>query len=348
LARQPGVEQVLVTKRGSELARRAQQDHVRVHEVPWLIGLDPGAWAALGGEMLRFRPHIIHAHDGHALWLALQARRWLGLLAWVFIAPAAQEFKDTLARVLGTRRVDFHIRRRSGLTRLLAGDSAWIRADHVVAVSAAVKDVLVSDGRAAGEVTVIPDGIDPYEVGRAAQEPANIRQRLHLPAGTPLVVNVAALVDHKDQHTLLRAARHARVARPDLHWAIAGEGVLRGSLTAEIGRLGLADRVHLLGYVEQADALIRECDVFVMSSKEEGLGSVILNALALEKPVVATAAGGIPEILPAAALVPVGDATALADKVVAALDHPAPVPLPARFTASAMAQGVLDVYRSLL
>jgi glycosyltransferase involved in cell wall biosynthesis len=85
-----------------------------------------------------------------------------------------------------------------------------------------------------------------------------------------------------------------------------------------------------------------------MSSKEEGLGSVILNALALEKPVVATAAGGIPEILPAAALVPVGDATALADKVVAALDHPAPVPLPARFTASAMAQGVLDVYRSLL
>jgi len=272
----------------------------------------------------------------------------LALLAWVFIAPAAQEFKDTLARVIGTRRVDFHIRRRRGLTRLLAGDSAWIRADHVVAVSAAVKDVLVSDGRSAGEVSIIADGVDPHEVRRAAQEPANIRQRLRLPAGTPLAVNVAALVDHKDQHTLLRAARQARAARPDLHWAIAGEGSLRGSLTAEIRRLGLADRVHLLGYVERADALIAECDVFVMSSKEEGLGSVILNALALEKPVVATAAGGIPEILPAAALVPVGDATALADKVVAALDHRSPVPLPPQFTAVAMAQGVLDVYRSLL
>ena len=316
--------------------------------MPWLVGLEPRAWAALGGEMVRFRPHIIHAHDGHSLWLALQARRWLGLLACVFIAPAAREFKDTLARVLGTRRVDFHIRRRRGLTRLLAGDSAWMRADHVVAVSAAVKDVLVADGRSAGEVTVVPDGIDPLETRREAQEPANIRQRLHLPAGTPLAVNVAALVDHKDQHTLLRAAGYARAARPDLHWAIAGEGFLRGSLTAEIRRLGLADRVHLLGYVENADALIRECDVFVMSSKEEGLGSVILNALALEKPVVATAAGGIPEILPAAALVPVGDATALAGKVVAALDHPSPVPLPLRFTAVAMAQGVLDVYRSLL
>ena len=304
---------------------------------------------ALGGEMLRFRPHIIHAHDGHALWLALQARRWLRLLAWVFIAPAAQEFQDTLARVIGTRRVDFHIRLRRGLTRLLTGDSAWIRADHVLAVSAAVKDVLVSDGRAAGEVTVIPDGIDPAETRRIAQEAANVRQLYRLPAGVPLAVNVAALVEHKDQRTLLRAAQHARAARPDLHWAIAGEGPLRGSLTAEIARRGLGDRVHLLGYVEKADALIRESDVFVMSSKEEGLGSVILHALALEKPVVATAAGGIPEILPADRLVPVGDAEALAHKVVDALAHPASrIPLPARFTASAMAQGVLDVYRSLL
>jgi len=339
---------VLVTKRGSELARRAQRDHVRVREVQWTIGLDPGAWAALGGELIRFRPHIVHAHDGHSLWLALQARRWLGLLAWVFIAPAAQEFKDTLARVLGTRRVDFHIRRRSGLTRLIVGDSAWIRADHVVAISAAVKDVLVADGRAAGEVTVVPDGIDSDEVRENASLPLNVRAQLGLPANAPVALNVAALVDHKDQATLIRAAAHARATRPDLHWVIAGEGALRGSLAAEIARFGLTDRVHLLGYVEKADALIRECDVFVMSSKEEGLGSVILNALALGKPVVATAAGGIPEILPRETLVPVGDFAGLARKVVQALDHPAPVPLPAQFTSAAMAQGVLDVYRSLL
>ena len=155
-------------------------------------------------------------------------------------------------------------------------------------------------------------------------------------------------MDHKDQRTLIRAAQLARTARPDLHWVVAGEGELRGSLTAEIARLGLTDRVHLLGYVDPADALIREADVFVMSSREEGLGSVILNALALGKPVVATAAGGIPEILPAGALVPVGDAAALARKVVETLDHPSPFPLPAQFTAAAMAQGVLALYRSLL
>ena len=348
LARNGGVQQLLVTKRGSELARRALQDHVTIQEIRWSIGLDPGAWMALGGAIVRFRPQIIHAHDSHALWLALQARQWLGLLAWVFIAPAAQEFKDTLALIVGTRRVDFHIRRRRGVARFLAGDSAWLRADHVVAISAAVKDVLVSDGRSAGEITVVPDGIDPDEIRGSASLPLNVRAHLGLPPATPLAVNVAALVDHKDQATLIRAAAHARATRPDLHWVIAGEGALRGSLAAEIARLGLADRVHLLGYVERADALIRESDVFVMSSKEEGLGSVILNALALGKPVVATAAGGIPEILPASALVPVGDSAALAGKVVAALEHPSPVPLPPQFTSAAMAEGVLALYRSLL
>ena len=348
LAREPGVEQVLVTKRGSALARRAAADGVAVRQVPWSISLDPNAGMALGGEMLRFRPHIVHAHDSHALWLALQARRWLGRLAWVFLAPAAQEFGDTVARVIGTRRVDFHVRRRRGLLKAVIGDSPWARADHLIAISHAIKDVLVSDGLPTGEITIVPDGIDPGEVRAAAEQSLNIRGTLGLPPGTPLAVNVAALVDHKDQRTLIRAARHARAVRPDLHWAIAGQGELRGSLTAEIARFELADRVHLLGYVEAADALIRESNLLVMSSKEEGLGSVILNALALGRPVVATAAGGIPEILPPEALVPVGDAEGLARKVVAALQHPSPAPLPPRFTARAMAQGVLALYRSRL
>ena len=318
LARAPGVEQILVTKRGSELARRAAADGTRVSETSWGWGLDPRAWFRLNLTVSAFKPDVVHAHDGHALWMARHAAG------------------D--ARLVATRRVDFHIGRFS----------AWRRTDRIIAISGAVKQVLASDGVPATEITVVPDGIDPDDVRRAAEPPLNVRAQLGLPAGTPLAVNVAALVDHKDQRTLIRAAHLARAARPDLHWAIAGEGDLRKSLTAEIARLGLADRVHLLGYVDRADALIREADVFVMSSKEEGLGSVILNALALGTPVVATSAGGIPEILPGAALVPVGDATALAGKVVRALDRPSPVPLPPRFTARAMAQGVLAVYRSLV
>jgi glycosyltransferase involved in cell wall biosynthesis len=105
--------------------------------------------------------------------------------------------------------------------------------------------------------------------------------------------------------------------------------------------------VHLLGYVPEADALIREADVFVMSSKEEGLGSVVLHALALGTPVVATRGGGLPEIVPEEWTVPVGDAAALADRVIGALDHPSRTPLPPQCTAAAMARGVLARYRAL-
>jgi len=74
----------------------------------------------------------------------------------------------------------------------------------------------------------------------------------------------------------------------------------------------------------------------------------VLHALALGKPVVATAGGGLAEVVPARRLVPVGDADALAQRVIEALDHPSPAPLPEQFTASAMAAGVLAVYRSLV
>jgi L-malate glycosyltransferase len=315
LSRNPALELRLATKRNGALAGRAAADGVAVHGVAWGMGLDPRAWWSLRSLMRRFRPEIVHAHDSHALALLR--------------APV----------LVGHRRVDFHVRARS----------AWFRATAVIAVSEAVKRVLTADGIPPGRISVIPDGIDPEEVRAAAGHDLGIRSRLGLPPSTPLAANVAALVEHKDQRTLVRAAAHARSARPDLHWVIAGEGDLRHAVQREIAAAGLGDRVHLLGYTSEADALIREADVFVMSSKEEGMGSVILHALALGKPVVATAAGGIPEVLPADCLVPVGDAEALGAKVVDVLTHPpSPVPLAARFTVKSMADATFALYKSLV
>ncbi|HLQ59115.1 MAG TPA: glycosyltransferase [Gemmatimonadales bacterium] len=322
LSRNAAVEQVLVTKQRGELARRAAADGITVQGVAWEIGLDPRAWWQLRRAITAFQPDIIHVHDSHALTLAAT------------VAPPPGR------SLVATRRVDFHVGRFG----------AWRRPDRIVAVSSAVKQILIRDGIAADAITVVPDGIDADEIRRSAVPPLDIRSDLRLPASVPLVVNAAALVDHKDHRTLIRAAEYARSLEPQLHWIIAGDGALRASLAAEIARLELQDRVHLVGFVERINALIAAADVFVMSSKLEGLGSVILNALALGRPIVATAAGGIPEILPAEVLVPVGAADALAQKVVETLrpPHPAPLPFPPRFTACAMAQGVLDVYRALL
>ena len=320
LARDAQVEQILVTKHESELARRAAADGVTVGGTAWEIGLDPRAWWHLRRTISAFRPDIVHVHDSHALTLA---------------ATAALGGGRTL---VATRRVDCQVGRFD----------AWRRPDRIIAVSEAVKRVLVGDGIAADAITVVPDGIDPEEIRRAAAPPLDMRSRLRLSPQALLAVNAAALVDHKDHKTLIRAARAARTLEPQLHWVIAGEGPRRDALAAEITRLDLQGRVHLVGWIDRIEALIAEASIFVMSSKLEGLGSVILNALALGRPVVATAAGGIPEILPPDVLVPPGAAEALAQKVVAVLRDPKPVPFPPRFTAQAMVGHVLDVYRALL
>jgi len=320
LDREAGIEQALVTKQGGALAERAAAAGTKVHGSAWGIGLDPRAWWHLRRTIAAFQPDVIHVHDSHALTLA---------------APVAQG-----RHLVATRRVAFHTGRFG----------AWRRPDRIIAISDAVKRVLIADGIASDAVVVVPDGIDVAAVRQAAAALPSLdtRRQLGIPAAAPLVVNAAALTGEKDHRTLIRAAHYARVRRPDLHWVIAGEGRLRDSLTAEIARLGLGDRVHLMGYVDRIDALIAEASVFVLSSTTEGLGSVVLNALALGRPVVATAAGGIPEILPAEVLVPVGAAEAMAQRIVEMLEHPMPLPLPPRFAASAMAQGVLDVYRGLV
>src|SRR5881628_2557479 len=185
------VEQALVTKHGSELAERVAAAGIPVHGTTWDIGLDPRAWWHLRRTITAFQPDVIHVHDSHALTLAATVAMGRTLVA--------------------TRRVDFHVGRFG----------AWRRPDRIIAVSGAVKQILVRDGIAADAITVVPDGIDPDETRCAATPALDTRSQLRLSAKTPLAVNAAALVDHKDQRTLVRAAHYARPLEPDLHWIIA-------------------------------------------------------------------------------------------------------------------------------
>jgi glycosyltransferase involved in cell wall biosynthesis len=334
LGNDPGLEQRLLTRRGSELARRATQDGVAVRNVPWAMGLDPRAWWYVLRECRDFQPDIIHAHNSHALALAVWARMAFARGG----GGGGGGRRQPPPHLLVTRRVVFPVR----------PGSALFRADRIIAISEAVRVALVTAGVAPARIALVPSGIDPDDVRRAATFPLGIRAQLGLPSATPLAANIAALEHAKDQTTLIRAAAHARTYRPELHWVIAGAGPLRSALAAEARKLGVTDRIHFIGWTDHPEALMREADVIVMSSRAEGLGTAALDAMALAKPVVATSGGGLSEIVPAQWLVGVGDWAALAQKVVRALDHPSRFPLPPQYTAAAMAQGVLAAYTSVL
>jgi glycosyltransferase involved in cell wall biosynthesis len=147
---------------------------------------------------------------------------------------------------------------------------------------------------------------------------------------------------------------------PKLRLVIAGEGELRPNLERQIDELGLRQSVTLLGYRKDVPQLLRALDVFVMSSKEEGLGTSVLDAMACNLPVVATAGGGIPEMVhdgQTGLLVPIQDPEALAQALIRIVqDKPLAQQLAKqghalvheRFAVKTMVEGNLNVYRRLL
>ena len=116
-----------------------------------------------------------------------------------------------------------------------------------------------------------------------------------MPAGVPVVGNVAALTGHKDHATLVEAMALLRPRCPEARLVIAGEGELRPALEALVRERGLGDRVVFAGFRHDLDRLLPAFSVFCLSSRLEGLGTSLLDAMAFGLPVVATAAGGIPE-----------------------------------------------------
>ena len=329
LQRTSEFEQVVVTASGSELGRRLIADSIPVHLAGWTAAQDPRALLATWREARRDPGRtILHAHDPHALVLAGVAARITG------------------ARLVVTRRVVFHLRRRG----------FWDRADRIVAISDAVRRVLVEDGITPDRIAVVPSGVDLESLRAIA--PRGIRGRLGVADDTPLALAVGALTPEKDHATLIHAAAAARARAPALRWLVVGEGPERVALQRLLSESGLEDRLFLLGHDPEPRELIGEASLLVHSAADEGLGTTILDAMAMQVPVVATAAGGVPELLGngAGLLVPVRDANALAHAVVRMLTDSTcratcvarAAEVVVRYSDTRMAEGMRSVYRSVL
>ncbi len=279
------------------------------------------------------RIDIIHAHTSHAHAAAVMARRFAGR-----------------SKVVVSRRVDFPPRANAP-TRW-----KYDAVDGIIAISETIAGILREYGVDETRLHVVHSGIDPTRL----EVPPIAREQLGVPEGVPLFGNVAALVGHKDHATLLRAFRRVLDSLPDARLVVAGEGALRGELEVQIAALDLGGAVQLLGNRSDVPAILHALDVFVMSSKEEGLGTSVLDAMAAGVPVAATAGGGIPESVrheETGLLAPVGDDEALAahmcrlynDSSLATDCVDAARALIARqFTAETMVEGNIRVYERVL
>ncbi|KGN34708.1 lipopolysaccharide biosynthesis protein [Knoellia sinensis KCTC 19936] len=149
---------------------------------------------------------------------------------------------------------------------------------------------------------------------------ARIRRSLGIPEGAIVGITVANLRKEKDYPNLLQGARIALQSRDDLIILAVGQGPLADEISSLHARLGLGDKVRLLGYRTDVPELLAASDIFVLASAFEGLPVSIMEAMHAGLPVVATAVGGVPEAVTegrTGLLVEARDASSLAQAVVA-------------------------------
>jgi glycosyltransferase involved in cell wall biosynthesis len=152
------------------------------------------------------------------------------------------------------------------------------------------------DGFAGGRIGVIENGIELERYGPAADRSA-LRQRLGLDPGRLYVAAVARFHPVKDHASLVGAFGRVAAARPDADLLLVGDGPLRPDLERQVRDLGLAGRAHFLGVRDDVPDLLRAADLFALTSLSEAASLTLLEAMASELPVVATAVGGNPEMV---------------------------------------------------
>ncbi|MBI3995510.1 MAG: glycosyltransferase [Nitrospirae bacterium] len=287
---------------GSPLLKRAAEKGLKTEAVAMPSEWSLSAVRTLARILKRERIEVIHMHASHACTLGGWAARLAG----------------TPVRII-SRRVDFPV--KSNLFRKLKYQ--W-GVDRILAISEGVRNVLIGDGLDPARITVIHSGIDPgpfdptFPAGEA-------RREFGIPKRSPVIGCVAHFADHKGHRYLIEAAARVAATVPDACFLLVGDGELRPRIERQIKELNLEKRVILTGFRDDIPRLLAAMDIVVLPSHLEGLGTSLLDAMAMARPVVATRVGGIPEMVEDGVngrLVPPRDPDALAGALIDLIRRP--------------------------
>ena len=285
-----GVEVEILCRKDHPLARKAKKNGITCHEISGQ--LHAILFLARYGKSY----DLIHVQTAKAQGFA------------VFTKPFHKR------KIVYTRRVDFKPRGYPALFK-------FRYTDKVVAISHAIAGILKSFGVHTDRI--IPSAIDLNATPTPCS--AQLTEKIHKEktAGKNIILTIAAIVPHKDPHTMLKAIRILHATHADFIFFHCGSGNMEQEIREEIQRENMQDYYNILGFVDNAESLLPFADVFVMSSQEEGLGSTVLEAFRYNIPVAATDAGGLKEIIPDNGLIsPVHDAKMLAHNIETLLTTP--------------------------
>ena len=304
-----GHTSIILTPRGSPMAVRAREEGVSVREITYHGAGDPIAIKNVVQAIQETEADVLHAHTANAHSLGFFVMRWPGL-------P-----KEKRPSFVVHRRVDFPPG-NDPLTRMRYTSEPCL----FLCVSGAVRDVLQRHGVPVERLRIVRSCVDPARIDRHAQEDRTLlREELGIPGDAGLIGAVGALVPHKGHRHMLEAMPRILAARPEARLILFGDGPLEAELRRACWERGLQSRVSFAGFRPDVARFLHCLDIFTQPSTEEGLGTSILDAMAARLPVVATRAGGIPEIVrhgETGWLVPPASPTELAGAIISLLEDP--------------------------
>ena len=173
------------------------------------------------------------------------------------------------------------------------------RFNHLFAVSHATKKELVAAGMPSDQISVIHNAIDT-EIWSRHQVKTSMREALGLKTAFPIIGYVGRISPEKDLETWLRTAAVVAKEYPAARFVVVGEGrdeSLLNQLKSLTNVLGIVDNVDFLGYREDLPSIYTAFDLFFLSSRREGICNSLLEAMAMEVPIVATDVGGTKELM---------------------------------------------------
>jgi len=268
------ISQIIIAQPNSPLSEKAKLAGIEVIELAMKGEFDLKAIRKIKEIILNRKVEIVHTHTAHAHSIALFAKK-----------------KKDKWKLIVSRRVDFRVKKNFF--------SKWkyksSKVDLFIGVSRQIQKYLLEDGIESSRVIAIHSGIDIQKFKRLPNADG-LRKELDINKKTIVIGIIAALVDHKDHITFLNAI--SKIETENQYKAIIlGEGPLESKLKELARKLDLNDRVFFLGFKENIPEYLNLIDIFTLTSKEEGLGTAILDAMAAGKPILATRGGGIPEMI---------------------------------------------------
>jgi len=266
-----GARPVILCQPGSVIGQRARSEGIDVKTVPMQKSYDLGAVRSIQRAIRDEQVDVVSTHSGRDS----------------LLAGTAAKLSRRRPRVVRTRHLALPISSRLSYS---------LFPHRIVTVSEFVRRDLIARGLPPEKIVAVHTGIDP-----AVFDPAPVRgplrQELGCPGDTPIVVTNAIFRIKKGHHILLEAIPFVLKKIPEALFVFTGNGPQRVNIEQRISTMGLSGKVVLTGLRQDIPEVLKSSDLFVLPTLQEALGTAIIEAMAMERPVIGSNVGGVGELI---------------------------------------------------